>query len=110
MGEQMGTHKLTGRVGAFVYYKSDGKYLVRAVSSLRGKQFKKDKRFRNTMMYAGLLARASKIGSAVYNAIPKDARMHTMYRAITGAAMKLLKNGTPDKEALIQLRKIYLKD
>src|SRR6476619_1725202 len=100
MGKQAGNIKIEGRTfGRLVFYKMDGEYYVRTKSSLTGKRVKKDPRFKRTMRSAGELARASKIGSAIYKALPKNFRQFWMYRAFTGEAMMMIKKGMPDAEA-----------
>lgn len=97
-----------GRIQNLCFYRMYNNYYIRAASALTGKQVKKDPRFRLTMVYAGLLGRAARIGSAVYNALPKDFRRFWMYRAFTGEAMLLLKAGKTDEEALVILSGIYI--
>ncbi len=54
------------------------------------------------------MARASKIGSAVYQALPKDFRQFWMYRAFVGEAMIMLKQGVlTDQEVFNVLWKMY---
>ena len=64
---------------------------MRSSSSLSGKRVKNSPEFRNTMMYAGLLSKASRIASAVYNSVSADQRKYWMFRALTGSAMQWLK-------------------
>jgi hypothetical protein len=42
-------------------------------------------------MYAGLLSKASRIASSVYNSVAADHRKYWMFRALTGSAMQWLK-------------------
>jgi hypothetical protein len=81
----------------------EGKYYVRKKSSLTGKRVKKDKKFRLTMLYAGILAQASKIASSVYRQIPKEERKHPYFRTLTGMAQKLLRKGVLAEEVYEQL-------
>lgn len=97
-----------GRINNLCFYKMGSDYYVRRVSSLTGKRVKTDPRFRLTLVYAGLLGRASRIGSVVYKALPKEFRRFWMYRAFTGEAMQLLKAGKTDEEAVIILSGIYV--
>jgi len=76
-----------------------GKYYVRSKSSLSGKRVKKDPAFRITMVNAGLLGQASKIGSFIYKSLPENFRQFWMYRAFTGEAMGMLKEGKSGEEA-----------
>jgi hypothetical protein len=81
----------------------EGKYYVRKKSSLTGKRVKKDKKFRLTMIYAGIMAQASKIASSVYRQIPKEERKHPYFRTLTGMAQKLLRKGVSAEEVYEQL-------
>lgn len=109
MAKQAGNIKIEGRTFyRLVFYKMNGEYYARTKSSLTGKRVKKDPRFGATMRSAGLLARASKIGSAVYKALPKEFKQFWMYRAFTGEAMMMLKKGKIESEILDTLLKTYV--
>ena len=107
MAKQCGYIKVVGTFDNLCCYKMNGEFYVRSRSSLTSKKVKYSPRFRNTMMYAGLLGRASKIASMVYKDLPKDFRQFWMYRAFTGEAMQLLKVGKTDKETLELLWNVY---
>ena len=59
------------------------------------------------MLFAGLMARSSAIGSAIYKELPPHWKQFWMYRAFVGEAMTMLKEGKTDKEALEILWKRY---
>jgi len=59
------------------------------------------------MANAAVLGRASRIGSFVYSELPKEFRQFWMYKAFTGEAIQLLRQGKTDKEAQDILWKIY---
>jgi hypothetical protein len=75
----------------------EGKYYVRKKSSLTGKRVMKDKKFRLTMLYAGILAQASKIASSVYRQIPKEERKHPYFRTLREMAQRLIRKGTAEE-------------
>jgi hypothetical protein len=77
------------------------------VSSLTGKRVKTSKRFVNTMAYAELLKRASRIASQVYAGLPAHWKQFWMYRSFVGEAMEMLKEGKTDKEAFQVLWERY---
>ncbi len=91
MARQIGTYKITGTVDEICFYKMNGKYYARLKSSLTGKRVKKDPAFANTMRYAGLLAEASKIASAIYRQLVPEQKEKGLYKRMTGQAMRLLK-------------------
>ncbi len=93
MAKQKGPIYFTGSRGGLCFYELDGAYYVRRKSTLSGKRVKRDPKFALTMVYAGIMGRASKIAAAVYHMIPLEERVHTFYRILTGAAMTLLKQG-----------------
>jgi len=93
MGKQAGPDYITGTVGDRTYYKLNGQYLVRAKSTLSRRRVKRSPAFQRTMEYAGWLAQASKVASEVYRMIPRERRRVEKYRAMTGMAMTLIKEG-----------------
>ena len=101
MARQTGPNFFTGRHGDLQYYQMGAGHYVRVVSSLSASRVKQDPAFSLTMQYAGLLARAAKIASAVYRDLP--GKEHGFYRKLTGMAMQLLKQGRTMEEAFQQL-------
>lgn len=95
-------------MGKLTFYMMDGKNFVRKKSSLSGKKVKKSPQFARTRYYAGLMATASGIGSQIYQALPPRWRQSWMYRAFTGEAMQLLKDGKTKEEAVGILNKLYV--
>lgn len=105
MAKQIGPVKIVGTIGNICFYEMDGKHYARLKSSLKGKRVKKDPAFRLTMMYAGWLAKASKIASVVYASLPE--KEHQQYRTMTGIAMKMLKAGTEPEDIVDHLVEMY---
>jgi hypothetical protein len=97
MAKQTGPDFFIGRRGDLLGYRMAGEYYVRVISSLTAGRVKLDPAFSLTMQYAGLLAKASKIASAVYRGLPK--KEHGFYRRLTGMAMQLLKQGITAEQA-----------
>lgn len=97
----------TGTYGPVCIYKMYGRYFMRTRSSLTGERVKKDPAFRKTMQYAGLLAKASRIGSAVYAQVPADRKQHSLYRRLTGEAMCWLKYQWKEADIIEYLTKQY---
>lgn len=75
------------------FYVMDGRNFVRQKSSLTRRKVLYSPQFASTRHNAGLMAKASKIGSLVYNALPGYWRQGWMYRSFTGEAYKMLKAG-----------------
>lgn len=107
MAKLRGNILFIGTIGNICFYRAHGQGYARVVSSLTGKRVKTDKAFRRTMENAGVLAKASRIGSRVYRALPESFRQFWMYRAFTGEAIQLLRQGKTDEETCQVLWKTY---
>ncbi|MCG2613256.1 hypothetical protein LZZ85_03155 [Terrimonas sp. NA20] len=100
--------KLVGRFDFITLYKVGEQIRMRVRSPLSRKRVLKSPEFKNTRMYAGRMARASKIGSKVYQDLPKEFRQFWMYRAFVGEAMTMLKEGQlKDEEVFNVLWNMY---
>ena len=93
MAKQEGSFHITGTIGPVCFYRLYEDYYARRKSSLSGERVKKDPAFAKTMAYAGLLKEASLLASSVYRTLNNDKRQHALYRQLTGAAMRMLKEG-----------------
>lgn len=108
MAKQTGPVYYTGTRGDTCFYEMEGEYYMRRKSSLSSKRVKRDPAFALTRIYAGLLAQASPIASAIYRKIPRDKRRHAQYREMTGAAQRMLKQGITAEAISAQLEQKYL--
>ena len=99
---------MTSTIGDLTFYMMDGVNYVRIKSSLTRKRVLKSPDFRKTRLYAGFMAQASKIGSVIYQALPHDWRQGWMYRAFTGEALQLLKEGKTVEETTRVLWERYV--
>jgi hypothetical protein len=68
---------------------------------------KTDPAFQKTRHFARLMARASRIGSAVYAALPAGCKQHALYLKLTGEALTWLKYGWKDADVLQWLQNRY---
>ena len=109
MAEQTGIIKITGTISGICFYQMQGKHYARVKSSLNGKRVRTSAAFKNTMMYAGLLANASRIGSVVYRLLPEEKRGRKVYQQLTGRAMQLLKKGIAKEDVIELLKKMPAK-
>jgi hypothetical protein len=91
MAKQCGPVYFEKTVDDLVLYKMCGEYYARAKSTLTAKRVKTDEAFARTMRSANRMAGASKIGSAIYQALPPGWRQFWMYRSFTGEAFLMLK-------------------
>jgi hypothetical protein len=100
MAEAFAPFPIQRTIGKLTFYMMEGRNFVRKKSSLTRHKVLYSPQFKNTRHYAGLMAKASKIVSHVYNALPEYWRQGWMYRSFTGEAYKMIKAGK--KEAEIQ--------
>jgi hypothetical protein len=90
------------------FYCMEGRNFVRKKSSLTRRRVLYAPCFKNTRHYAGLMAKASKIGSLVYNELPAYWRQGWMYRAFTGEALAMLRARKSEQEIQQVLRERYV--
>ena len=102
MAKQAGAIKIQGTIGDICLYRLHEEHYARTKSSLSAKRVKHDPAFDATMKYAALLACASKIASVMYKQLPKEQKSRKRYQAMTGQAMRLLKEKM-NIEAIIQV-------
>lgn len=106
MARFKGKPKFIGTRGDVTVYSLYGKFYCRSKSSLSGERVKTDKAFSRTMENAGKLARASKIASKIYKALPPG-KNHSDYRSITGRVMKMLGAGVCEERIVKFLLDVY---
>jgi hypothetical protein len=92
------------------FYCMEGRNFVRKKSSLTRRKVLYSPQFKNTRHFAGLMAKASKIGSLVFNALPAYWRQGWMYRSFTGEAFRMLKAGKKAPEIQQVLWERYVKE
>ena len=90
------------------FYCMEGRNFVRTKSSLTRKRVLRSPEFERTRYHARLMAKASMIGSFVYNALPQYWRQGWMYRSFTGEALTLLKAGKKEDEIQQNLLQQYV--
>ena len=80
MAENVGPFKLQRTIGKLTFYMMEGRNFVRKKSSLTRRKVLYSPQFARTRHNAGFMGKASKIGSAVYNALPESWRQGWMYQ------------------------------
>jgi hypothetical protein len=103
-------YKIERTIGQLTFYMWEGVNFVRRKSSLTRKRVLHSPKFARTRHYAGLMGSASKIGSAVYKQLPVAWRQGWMYRAFTGEAYTLLKEGVTETAIKQQLWERYVRE
>ncbi len=108
MAKQRGPVFIEGTIDGRTYYKRDGKYYVRKKSSLSARRVKRSPAFKRTMEYAGWMAAASVIASVIYWRLPAKEKKRKRYQAITGEAMRLLRDGMDEATVRAKLEAAHL--
>src|SRR6185369_13419082 len=90
--------------GAVCIYFLNGELCIRSASTLSADRVKKSPEFKNTMINASLMSKASRISSMIYKTLPGKKRKHERYRRLTGLAMKYLKAGREEEEVIRLLK------
>lgn len=111
MAKLEGPIKFTGRVGGLSYYKVGDEIYVRQPNPPSAKKIKNDPKYTLFRLQSTFMGRGSKIGSEVYQALPKDFRQKWMYYAFVQEAIALLRNQyrfVPDEEVYEILWKTYV--
>ena len=90
------------------FYMIEGRNFVRKKSSLTRRKVLCSPQFKNTRHHASIMAKASKIGSLVYNTLPAYWRQGWMYRSFTGEAYTMLKARKKEEEIQQLLMQRYV--
>ena len=110
MAEAFAIFKIERTMGDLTFYMMEGRNFVRKKSSLTRRRVLYSPHFKNTRHFAGLMGKASKIGSHVYNALPACWRQGWMFRSFTGEAYTMLKKGKKEEEIQQVLYKRYVEE
>jgi len=84
-------------------YRMRGEDFLRTPSSLTAEDVKTKPEFTQTMAWAERLKVASRLASAVYAMLAPSGRKHKLYRALTGQAIRLLRDGKTEGETVVEL-------
>jgi hypothetical protein len=93
---------LGGRYDQAVFYRLPCGLICRVPNPHTRKRILKDRKFAEFRKCSKRMAKASKIGSAVYKALPEDFRQFWMYRAFVGEALKMLKDQEMTGEQVLE--------
>jgi hypothetical protein len=92
----------------FYYSPVSGKNIVRACTSLTGERVKKDAAFRGFRESGNRMKEASPIAAALYKMIPAEVKQYSLYRLLTGEALKMLKAGSNAEIITRTLKEIHI--
>jgi hypothetical protein len=97
MGKRLTYNIITGndtRLGMCFYYSPHFEMNIwRHSSSLTGQRTKKDPAFTGFRQSSSRLKQASPIAASLYKMVPIHVKQYALYRALTGEAIKMLKEG-----------------
>jgi hypothetical protein len=80
------------KLNLYYYYSPcSGKNIVRRCTSLTGERVKKDVAFKGFRESGNRMKEASPIASALYKMVPAESKQFSLYRFLTGEALKMLK-------------------
>jgi hypothetical protein len=92
--------QFTGTFDNITVYEMNDNLYARKKSSLTGDRVKTEPEFKKTMENASLMARASRMGSAIYKIIYPQGKTRDVYKEITGKVVNLLKGGYNSEEEI----------
>lgn len=105
MARQAGPLYFTGTIDSLTFYKMDGEYYARKKSCLDKKRFYRDPAFARSRQSATAFGGASKLASAIYRHLPKEARKKGVIGKLTGQVGHLLREGKSPEEVKVILLK-----
>jgi hypothetical protein len=97
-----------GNAGGICGYMSHGINIIRKSSSLTGKRTKKDPAFKGFRNSSNRMKEASPIAASLYNLLAKDQKVYTLYRTLTGEALKMIKQGLEKEIIIARLKERYI--
>ncbi len=97
------------KLNLYYYYSPfSGKNIVRRCSSLTGERVKKDAAFRGFRESGNRMKEASPIAASLYKMVPTEIKQYSLYRLLTGEALKMLKAGKDPLTITETLKQIYI--
>jgi len=99
---------ITGTKGGITSYISHGRNIIRAASSLTAARVKKDPAFAGFRKSSNRLKEAAPIAASLYNQIPKEKKEFSLYRVLTGEAIKMIRNGVEKAIITQTLYEMYI--
>jgi hypothetical protein len=99
---------ITGTQGGITGYISQGKNIIRAASPLTGARVKKDPAFAGFRKSSNRMREAAPIAAALYNLIPKEKKEFSLYRRLTGEAIKMIRDAVEKVIITNTLHSMYI--
>jgi hypothetical protein len=97
-----------GNAGGICGYMSHGINIIRKSSSLTGKRVEKDPAFKGFRNSCNRMKEASPIAASLYNLLTQEQKVYSLYRTLTGKALKMIKQGLEKKIIIARLKEEYI--
>jgi len=108
MAINKGNTLFTGTHDGLCGYFCCGKNIIRSASSLTGARVKKEAAFEGFRKSGDRMKEASPIAAALYKRIPKEHKRYSLYRLLTGEALKMIKIGIDKAVITDKLYYLYI--
>jgi hypothetical protein len=112
MAKRLTNNIITGndtRLGMCLYHSPYfGLNIWRKASSLTGERTKKDPAFKGFRKSINRMKEASPIAASLYKLVPEEVKQYSLYRILTGEAIKMLKEGMEEVLITETLKKKYI--
>jgi len=110
--KRLANNVITGidrKLNLYYYYSPfSGKNIVRRCSSLTGERVKKDAAFKGFRESGNRMKEASPIAASLYKMVLAEIKQYSLYRLLTGEALKMLKAGKDSITITETLKQIYI--
>src|SRR5689334_3897162 len=104
MARQIGPLLISGVVDGLCFYEAGGQALVRRHNPVSGERFRSEEAFAGSRRSCARLAAGSRLASMVYRGLPARVRVYSLYVALKGRAVALLKDGLAEEAVERALR------
>ncbi len=112
MGKRLTNNVITGsdkRLGLYFYYSPYfGLNIIRKTTSLTGVRVKTDKAFKGFRESGNRMKQASPIAASLYKLIPAEIKQYSVYRLLTGEALKMLKADLDTESIIEELKRLHI--
>jgi hypothetical protein len=97
-----------GNAGGICGYLSHGLNIIRKSSSLTSKRVAEESAFEGFRNSGNRMKQASPIAASLYNLLSKEQKVYTIYRTLTGEALKMIKLGMEVELIVSILKEQYI--
>ena len=112
MAKRLTNNVITGsdpKLGLYFYYSPHfGQNIIRRTTSLTGARVKTDKAFKGFRESGNRMKQASPIAASLYKLIPAELKQYSIYRLLTGQALKMLKADLDTELIIEELKRLHI--